>query len=98
MSDDPSQIGDELYAWQIRDGEDSWTTIAAQIPGTAQWAPLINRTAELMDQLEWLAELHAAAWAKEKGMQAAEIRLTRFSLVEMTKRKVIPVPTEQEKQ
>lgn len=83
MTDDPQKLGDNLYAWQVHEPGGSWATIGAQIPGTQQWAPLINRTEKLMLDLRWLAELHADAFAQQAGIPTPDIRLAKFTLTQI---------------
>lgn len=67
-------IGDEYYAWQVRDEYDEWTTVGALVEGTH--VPLMVRHLDLVEKVRYLAERHSLSTGQP-------LRLAHFTLAEV---------------
>lgn len=70
-----TDVGDNLYAWQVQEPDGQWSMVMSMVPGVGQ-AVLIHRRLDIMGQMRPLAEGHSQATGQP-------LRLVRFTLAEV---------------
>jgi hypothetical protein len=75
---DMSDVGDELWAWQVQEQPDVWSLVGGMIcdptTGTDMHTPLIHRSRRVVDLMEPIARHHA----EKTGLT---LRLAHFKIV-----------------
>lgn len=71
-----SDVGDDLWGWQVEEQPDVWSLVGAYLPALGSHSPLIHRSRDIVEMMEPLARNHA----EQTGQP---LRLAHFTLTEV---------------